>query len=195
LSALAERVGWRRFEQAQSAGDGPSPLERLIWPALDWLVARKVRAAFGGRLRLAVAGGAPMPFVVAHFFLAMGVEVLQGYGMTESSPVVSVNRLGRNDPKSVGETLAGVSVKLGDNDELLVRGPNVMQGAIGGGLRTAPRRSIPTAGCTPATRRASSTAASSSRAASRTSSSPRPARKCRRSTSSRRSRPIRCSSR
>jgi long-chain acyl-CoA synthetase len=128
LSALAERIGWRRFEQAQGTSSGPSPLERLIWPALDWLVARKVRAAFGGRLRLAVAGGAPLPFTVAHFFLAMGVEVLQGYGMTESSPVVSVNCLGRNDPRSVGETLPGVSVKLGDNDELLVKGPSVMQG-------------------------------------------------------------------
>jgi long-chain acyl-CoA synthetase len=128
LSGLAERIGWSRFEQAQGIGPGPSPIERLIWPALDWLVARRVRAAFGGRLRIAVAGGAPMPFNVAHLFLAMGVEVLQGYGMTESSPVVSVNRLGRNDPKSVGETLGGVLVKLGDNDELLVKGPSVMRG-------------------------------------------------------------------
>jgi len=128
LSALAERIGWARFEQAQGIGSGPSTLERLIWPLLDRVVASKVRAAFGGRLRIAVTGGAPMPFNVAHLFLAMGVEALQGYGMTESSPVVSVNRLGRNDPKSVGETLAGVSVKLGDNDELMVKGPSVMQG-------------------------------------------------------------------
>ena len=128
LSALAERIGWRRFEAAQGIGPGPSFGERLIWPALDRLVGRKVRAAFGGRLRIAVTGGAPMPFNVARLFLAMGVEVLQGYGMTESSPVVSVNRLGRNDPRSVGEILAGVSVKLGANDELLVKGPSVMQG-------------------------------------------------------------------
>jgi long-chain acyl-CoA synthetase len=128
LSALAERIGWSRFEQAQGTGPGPSPSERLIWPALDRLVARKVRAAFGGRLRLAVAGGAPMPFGVAHFFLAMGIEVLQGYGMTESSPIVSVNRLGGNDPKSVGETIPGVSVRIGDNDELMVKGPSVMAG-------------------------------------------------------------------
>ena len=128
MSALAERIGWSRFEQAQGIGPGPSLGERLIWPALDRLVARKVRAAFGGRLRIAVAGGAPMPFNVAHLFLAMGVEVLQGYGMTELSPVVSVNRLGRNDPRSVGETLPGVAVKIGANDELLVKGPSVMQG-------------------------------------------------------------------
>ena len=128
LSALAERIGWSRFEQAQGTGPGPSPSERLIWPALDRLVARKVRAAFGGRLRLAVAGGAPMPFGVAHFFLAMGIEVLQGYGMTESSPIVGVNRLGRNDPRSVGETIPGVSVRIGDNDELMVKGPSVMAG-------------------------------------------------------------------
>ncbi len=128
LSALAERIGWSRFELAQGIGRGPSPLERLIWPALDRLVARKVRAAFGGRLRLAVAGGAPMPFGVAHFFLAMGIEVLQGYGMTESSPIVGVNRLGRNDPRSVGETIPGVSVRIGDNDELMVKGASVMAG-------------------------------------------------------------------
>jgi len=128
LSALAERIGWARFEAAQGVGPGPSALERLIWPVLDRLVASKMRAAFGGRLRIAVAGGAPMPVNVAHLFLAMGVEVLQGYGMTESSPVVSVNRLGRNDPRSVGETLAGISVKIGDSEELMVKGPSVMQG-------------------------------------------------------------------
>jgi long-chain acyl-CoA synthetase len=131
LTGLAERIGWRRYEAAQGAGAGPSPLERLIWPALDRLVAKTVRAGFGGRLRLAVAGGAPMPFAVARFFLAMGVELLQGYGMTESGPVVSVNRPGRNDPASVGEPLPGVMVKLGENDELLVKGPNVMIGYWG----------------------------------------------------------------
>ena len=128
LTGLAEQIGWRRFESAQGRGAGLSPFERLIGPALDRLVARKVRAGFGGRLRVAVAGGAPMPFPVARFFLAMGVEVLQGYGMTESSPVVSVNRPGRNDPASVGETIPGVAVKIGDNDELLVKGPSVMGG-------------------------------------------------------------------
>ena len=104
-----ERIGWRPgFERAQGVGPGA-----VAVGAADLAAARSAgRAArsaraFGGRLRLAVAGGAPMPFeTVARFFLAMGVEALQGYGMTKSSPVVSVNRLGRNDPEASGETLA-----------------------------------------------------------------------------------------
>ncbi len=129
LSRWAEHVGWRRFQAAQ--GRAPrrlSLLERLAWAPLDRLVAAKIRAAFGGRLRIAVAGGAPMPLAVSRYFLAMGVAVLQGYGMTEASPVVSVNRLERNDPESVGEAIPGVEVRIGDNDELLVKGPNVMLG-------------------------------------------------------------------
>lgn len=129
LSAMTERIGWRRFEARQEgATHGVSLADQLAWSVLDRLVASKVRAAFGGRLRIAVAGGAPMPFAVSHFFLAMGVDVQQGYGMTESSPVVSVNRLGRNEPESVGETIPGVEVRLGESDELLVRGPSVMLG-------------------------------------------------------------------
>lgn len=129
LNRWAEQVGWRRFQAAQ--GDAPHRLslwDRLAWMTLDRLVAAKIRAAFGGRLRIAVAGGAPMPLGVSRYFLSMGVAVLQGYGMTESSPVVSVNRVERNDPESVGETIPGVEVRIGDNEELLVKGPNVMQG-------------------------------------------------------------------
>ncbi len=129
LSRWAERVGWRRFEAAQGRPPRRASLpDRFAWLMLDRLVAAKVRAAFGGRLRIAVTGGAPMPPAVSRFFLAMGVDVLQGYGMTESSPVVSVNRIERNDPESVGETIPGVAVRIGDNDELMVKGPNVMLG-------------------------------------------------------------------
>ncbi len=129
LARWAERLGWRRFLAAQA--EAPlrlSLLERMAWLVLDRLVAAKIRAQFGGRLRVAVAGGAPMPLAVSRAFLAMGVNVLQGYGMTEASPVVSVNRIERNDPASVGETIPGVEVRLGDNDELLVKGPSVMRG-------------------------------------------------------------------
>src|SRR5262249_51595911 len=61
-------------------------LARLAWPGLDWFVGRKLRSQFGGRLRFAVTGGAPMPLAIARRFAALGIEVLQGYGMTESSP-------------------------------------------------------------------------------------------------------------
>jgi long-chain acyl-CoA synthetase len=129
LFALTERVGWRRFLAAQA--DPPrraSFPDEAIWPLLDRLVAANIRSLFGGRLRVAVAGGAAMPENVARCFLAMGVEVLQGYGMTESAPVVSVNRLGANDPVTVGAPIPGVDVRIGENDELLVKGPNVMLG-------------------------------------------------------------------
>jgi long-chain acyl-CoA synthetase len=129
LFGLTERLGWRRFLAVQTGAPAQwSFAVRLVWPLLNRLVAAKVRAEFGGRLRVAVVGGAPMPEAASRCFLAMGVNLLEGYGMTETSPVVTVNRLERNDPATVGETLGGVEVRIGANDELLVKGPNVMLG-------------------------------------------------------------------
>jgi len=108
-----------------------NPIARLGWGILDaLLVGPKVRAQFGGRLRFAITGGAPMALAIAERFRALGVEVLQGYGMTEASPVVSANRPGSNDPASVGPPIPGVEVRIGENDELQVRGPNVMAGYL-----------------------------------------------------------------
>jgi len=104
---------------------------RLNWRLLDrLLVGPRVRAQFGGRLRFAITGGAALSLAVAERFRALGVEVLQGYGMTESSPVISANRPGANDPASVGPPIPGVEVRIGENDELLARGPNVMAGYL-----------------------------------------------------------------
>ena len=103
---------------------------RLAWPGLDFFVGRRLRAQFGGRLRFAVAGGAPMPLAVAQRFAALGIEVLQGYGMTESSPVIAANVPGDNDPATVGRPIPGVEVRIGASDELLVKGPNVMAGYL-----------------------------------------------------------------
>jgi len=129
LFDLTERLGWLRFLATQTGEPHRlSIVNRLAWPVLDRLVAAKIRAEFGGRLRVAVAGGAAMPEAVSRCFLAMGVNVVQGYGMTETAPVVSVNRPDRNDPTTVGETIANVEVRVGENDELLVKGPNVMLG-------------------------------------------------------------------
>jgi long-chain acyl-CoA synthetase len=97
-------------------------------PLLRALVARPILDRFGGRLRLAVVGGAAMDPGIAGLFIGLGLPVLQGYGMTEASPVVSVNRLDDNDPETVGRPLDNVEVRLGEADELLVRGPNVMLG-------------------------------------------------------------------
>ncbi|MBB4262463.1 MULTISPECIES: long-chain fatty acid--CoA ligase [unclassified Bradyrhizobium] len=127
LLDLTIAVGGRRFDARQRHGV-PSPLDRLAWPLLKRLVADKVLARLGGRLRVAVSGGAPIAQPVIRLFLALGLDVLQGYGMTETSPVVSVNTIDDNDPHSVGHVLDGVEVRLGENDELLVRGPSVMLG-------------------------------------------------------------------
>jgi long-chain acyl-CoA synthetase len=71
-----------------------------------------------------------MPLAVAKRFQSLGIEVLQGYGMTESSPVVSANRPGDNEPATVGRPIPGVEVRIGGNDELLVKGPGVMAGYL-----------------------------------------------------------------
>ncbi len=127
LLDLTLAVGGRRFDARQGRG-ALSLLDRLAWPVLKRLVADKVLAQFGGRLRVAVSGGAPIAEPVIRLFLALGLDILQGYGMTETSPVVSVNTAEDNDPHSVGHVLDGIEVKLGENDELLVRGPSVMLG-------------------------------------------------------------------
>ena len=107
---------------------GASALDRLLVPLLRRLVAAPVLDRLGGRLRLAVVGGAALDPDLARTFIGLGLPVLQGYGMTEASPVISVNRDDDNVPDSVGPPLAGIAVRLGEANELHVRGPNVMQG-------------------------------------------------------------------
>ncbi|UPJ63111.1 AMP-dependent synthetase/ligase [Bradyrhizobium sp. 191] len=127
LLDLALAVGGRRFDARQGRGS-QALFDRLAWPLLKRFVVDKVLAQFGGRLRVAVSGGAPIAEPVIRLFLALGLDVLQGYGMTETSPVVSVNTPDDNDPSSVGRVLDGLEVRLGELDELLVRGPSVMLG-------------------------------------------------------------------
>ena len=126
LFDLAVEVGYSRFEHRQ--GRGPWRISHLLWPLLNKLVASKVMRRLGGRLRLAMSGGAALSPEVARVFIGLGLPLLQGYGMTESSPVVCVNSLDNNLPASVGPAIPGVEVKLGEHNALLVRGPNVMLG-------------------------------------------------------------------
>src|SRR5579859_1006435 len=126
LFEYAVDVGWARFEHQQ--GRGPWKASFLLWPILDRLVAGKVMARLGGRLRAAVSGGAALAPDIARLFVGLGLPILQGYGLTETSPVVSTNRLDDNVPASIGKPIPGVQVKLGDRDALLVKGPNVMLG-------------------------------------------------------------------
>ncbi|MGB5199809.1 MAG: long-chain fatty acid--CoA ligase [Sedimenticolaceae bacterium] len=126
LFDLAVAVGWRRFLYRQHRGRWS--VGNLLWPVLDRLVASKVAARLGGNLRLAVSGGAPLNEEIARVFIGLGVPIVQGYGLTETSPVVSANPLNDNIPSSVGVPIRGVQVRVGDNDELLVKGPGVMLG-------------------------------------------------------------------
>jgi long-chain acyl-CoA synthetase len=125
-SELAVKVGWRRFEVEQ--GRARWHPELLLWPLLDKLVARNVTDKLGGRLKLAISGGAALSPDIARVFIGLGVPIIQGYGLTETSPVVCVNRPGSNVPASIGPPLPGVEVRIGDNDELLTRSRCVMRG-------------------------------------------------------------------
>ncbi len=126
LFRLAVDVGWQRFEYQQGRA-GWSP-KLLLWPLLEKIVASKVMEKLGGRMKLAVVGGAPLPYGVAKLFIGLGLPMIQGYGLTETSPVISVNPIENNDPRGVGCLLDGVEARIGDKDELLARGPNVMLG-------------------------------------------------------------------
>lgn len=119
-------IGWTHFNYRQGR-QGWRP-GFLLLPVLNKLVASKVLDRLGGRMRLAVSGGAPLPESAAKLFIGLGLNLLQGYGLTETSPVISVNEPGNNYPGSVGRAIPGVAVKIGENDELLARGPGNMLG-------------------------------------------------------------------
>ena len=126
LFNLAVDVGWRRFEHRQ--GRGSWSLSFLLWPLLNKLVAGKIMAKLGGRMRMAASGGAPLPTPIARVFIGLGLNLVQGYGLTETSPILTVNPVDDNDPASVGIKLRGLELKIGNNDELLARGPSIMTG-------------------------------------------------------------------
>ncbi|MDI1302700.1 MAG: long-chain fatty acid--CoA ligase [bacterium] len=131
LFQWAQDTGWRRFSRAQQLpfeSSVPALLDDAVWPLLDKLVAAPLRAQFGGRLRAAVSGGAALSQPIAHCFIGLGIPILQGYGMTETSPVVAANSPEDNDPATIGRPLSGVEVRIGENRELQVRGRSVMKG-------------------------------------------------------------------
>ena len=94
----------------------------------DFLVFKKIRKSFGGKLRLAISSGASLNENIAKFFSKIGILILEGYGLTETSPTITVNR--EHDFKfgTVGKIIPGVKVKIADNKEILVKGPNVFKG-------------------------------------------------------------------
>ena len=126
LFKYAHEIGYQKFCYKQGTGDWS--VSFLFHPLLDLLVAKKIREKLGGRLKFAVAGGAAFAKGLNAFFIGMGVNVVQGYGMTESSPVISANRVDRNIVGSVGVAFENVEVKLSSMGELMVRGDSVMLG-------------------------------------------------------------------
>src|SRR5712671_260493 len=132
--ALAKSpVKKRLFELVVAAGGRAERGEagfadRIVLTLLGKRVAAPVLARLGGRMRFAVLGGAPLDPAIAWLFLGLGLPVLQGYGMTEASPVITVNRLEGNVPESVGMPLDNVEVRIAADGELLARGPSVMKG-------------------------------------------------------------------
>ncbi|HUI19570.1 MAG TPA: AMP-dependent synthetase/ligase [Methylocella sp.] len=127
LLRLAAFVGWQLFRIAQRRGN-LGPVGRLLLSLFKRSVAVPVLAAFGGRLRVVVSGGAPLDQGVAQLLIGLGLPLVEGYGLTEAGPVVAVNALDDNLPGSVGRPLRGVEVKLGLEGELLVRSPSMMTG-------------------------------------------------------------------
>ena len=129
----AVAVGWRRFCRDNGLPVAPARgafLDPLVAGLLDRLVGAKVREAFGAnnRIHVYVSGGAALNPTVARCLLGLGIPIAQGYGMTEASPIIAVHKLGAIHPTTVGPALPNLEVKLGDQDELLVRGPSVMKG-------------------------------------------------------------------
>ena len=122
LFRLTVHLGWRRFK-----GQAGGP-EKLLYALLQRIVAAPVVARLGGRLALAVVGGAKVELRIARTFIGLGLKLIQGYGLTEAAPVVAANREWDNDPETVGAPLAQVETRINAAGELLVRGPSVMLG-------------------------------------------------------------------
>jgi long-chain acyl-CoA synthetase len=124
LFKRALELGRKRYDDPRSLAIG----ERIEHRALGLLVRRKVGKRFGGRLKAMVSGGAPLNPEIGKFFLALGVPLLQGYGQTEASPVVSANPPNRIKIDTVGPPLDGVEIQIAQDGEILVRGEMIMKG-------------------------------------------------------------------
>lgn len=123
----AKELGVER-RKAAALNKSPHLFLKIETMIAESLVYRKFKNSLGGRLRYCISGGAPLAREVAEFFCDMGVMIYEGYGLTETSPVISVNREGRFRFGSVGIPLGGVSVRLSEEGEILTRSPSVMKG-------------------------------------------------------------------
>jgi long-chain acyl-CoA synthetase len=122
LSVAAEAAPWRAY------GKRVSPVVVVQWHIANLLVYKKIREGLGGGSPRFASGGAPLAPEIAEFFWSIGIPVYQGYGLTETSPVVTTNYRGHNKVGTVGPPIPNVQVRIAEDGEILVKGPNVMQG-------------------------------------------------------------------
>ena len=118
-------------------GESPSGSYKIQLALANRIVFSKWRDALGGRVKYIISGGAALNPELAGVFAAAGVKVLQGYGLTETSPIISYNRPEKNRPETVGTLLPGLEVRIADDGEILTRGPHVMKGYFNDPERTA----------------------------------------------------------
>lgn len=109
-------------------GESPAGAYKMKLGAADRILFHRWRSALGGRIRYIISGGAALSEKLTKLFGAAGIDVLQGYGMTETSPVITFNRPGRNRAGTVGEPMPGLEVAIAEDGEILTRGPHIMQG-------------------------------------------------------------------
>lgn len=131
LFSWAVEVGWRRFcrKYGLPITEGSFAfLDPIVWPILERLVSKTLLNQFGGQLRIAISGGAALNSKVAKAFCGLGLPIIQGYGMTESSPIIAGNSLSYNHPSTVGKPLPQTQVRLGEDNEIQVSSPSVMKG-------------------------------------------------------------------
>jgi len=123
----AMKVARARVKKME-AGRAVSPWLGLRYALADTLVLKKIRAKTGGRLRYVISGSAPLGFAAGDFFRAIGLPICEGYGLTETSPVLAFNPPGRQRLGTVGPPIPGVEIRIAEDGEILARGPNVMTG-------------------------------------------------------------------
>ena len=122
IGVAKRSVKWRAYGER-------APLNlRVLWNIADRVVYKKIREGVGGRMRSFISGGGPLARELAEFFWAVGIPVYQGYGLTETSPVVSANSPNANRVGSVGKPIRHVDVRLAEDGEIFVHGPCVMRG-------------------------------------------------------------------
>ena len=131
LFSWAVEVGWRRFCRKYGlpiTEESFAFLDPIVWPIIERLVSKTLLNQFGGQLRIAISGGAALNSKVAKAFCGLGLPIIQGYGMTESSPIIAGNSLSYNHPSTVGKPLPQTQVRLGEDNEIQVSSPSVMKG-------------------------------------------------------------------